>query len=334
MGRWHPLGRKRQVAYNDNQPRRLSKSTSDTDTHRFSPITMPRRYSFLFAGLLIAFVLIGLVWAGLASQGRETQQTAASAPVPITGPSLAIPAGTTLTPSVLTPQPTVAVAVNTPTPLETKPAAVTPLPRPAATLAAVAPTPEASPPATAAPTTVRVDAAGPLSLPTIQPLLIGQGRAPARLLIPALGLDTPVLPMGWHVVEDASGVRSEWDVVDNAAGHHIDSVYAGEAGNVVLSGHNNIGGAVFRTVCVIGEPGVDFGLGDEMIVQDEAGRSFVYQVEGWQRFAEEGASIAQRQTHARYLAPTDRAQLTLVTCWPPSSNTHRVVVTGVLTGMR
>jgi sortase A len=165
-------------------------------------------------------------------------------------------------------------------------------------------------------------------------LPIGQGRPPARLLIPALGLDAPVLPMGWHVVEDANGIRSEWDVVDAAAGHHIDSVFPGEAGNVVLSGHNNIGGAVFRSVCVIGEPGVDFGLGDEMIVQDEAGRNFVYRVEGWQRFAEEGASIAQRQANARYLAPTERAQLTLITCWPPTSNTHRVVVTGLLTEKR
>ncbi len=153
-----------------------------------------------------------------------------------------------------------------------------------------------------------------------------------RLLIPALQLDIPVLAMGWHVVEDANGAHSEWDVIDNAAGHHIDSVYPGEAGNVVLSGHNNIGGAVFRTLCVIGEPGVDFGLGDDMILVDEAGRRFTYQVNGWQRMPEANASLAARQENARYMAPTNDAQLTLVTCWPPTSNTHRVVVTGLLTG--
>jgi sortase A len=153
------------------------------------------------------------------------------------------------------------------------------------------------------------------------------------LRIPALGLDTPVEPMGWHVVADGDGLRSEWDLVDHAAGHHLDSVYPGEAGNVVLSGHNNIGGAVFRSVCVIGEPGVAFGLGDAMILVDEAGREFTYRVNGWHRFPEANVSLARRQENARYMAPTEHAQLTLITCWPPTSNTHRVVVTGLLTAM-
>ncbi len=139
--------------------------------------------------------------------------------------------------------------------------------------------------------------------------------------------------MGWHVVSDADGTRSEWDVIDNAAGHHVNSAYPGELGNVVLSGHNNIGGAVFRSVCVIGEPGVDFGLGDEVILVDEAGRRFTYQINGWQRFPESNAPFAGREANAKYMEPTDFAQLTLVTCWPPTSNTHRVVVTGLLTAM-
>ncbi len=179
----------------------------------------------------------------------------------------------------------------------------------------------------------RVDKAGPIVLPTIAPLPVGEGRPPIRLQIPALGLDTPVMPMGWHVVADAEGVRSEWDMVDDAAGHHLDSVYPGEAGNVVLSGHNNIGGAVFRDVCLIGEPGVAFGLGDAMILVDEAGRTFTYRVNGWHRFPEANVSLRQRQENARYMAPTKHAQLTLITCWPLTSNTHRVVVTGLLTAM-
>lgn len=177
----------------------------------------------------------------------------------------------------------------------------------------------------------RIDEAGPISLPTVAPLQLGDGRPPVRLLIPALGLDAAVEPMGWHVVSDANGTHSEWDVIDNAAGHHVNSAYPGELGNVVLSGHNNIGGAVFRSVCVIGEPGVDFGLGDKVILVDEAGRRFTYQVNGWQRFPESNASFAGREENARYMNPTDFAQLTLVTCWPPTSNTHRVIVTGLLT---
>ncbi len=179
----------------------------------------------------------------------------------------------------------------------------------------------------------RIDEAGPEAVQTVEPLAIGAGMPPTRLLIPVLGLDTPVQAMGWKVIEDAKGVRSEWEVVDFAAGHHINSAFPGEAGNVVLSGHNNIGGAVFQSVCVIGEPGVDFGLGDEMILEDYSGRRFIYQINGWRRLEEANASIAQRQENAQYLNPTTLPQLTLVTCWPPNSNTHRVVVTGLLSGM-
>ncbi|MBX7234675.1 MAG: sortase [Caldilineales bacterium] len=291
---------------------------------------MSRRYTLLFAGLFIALALVGVVWARLAWGGRDHTTPTDVAAAPTWTPTAAVV-------GVL--QPTAASAATTPAPTATAapiptltPTPFPPEPTNTPTLAGAEGA--SAPPVAATSPARRIDSAGPIPLPTIQPLPIGQGLAPVRLLIPALGLDAPVLPMGWHVVEDANGIRSEWDVVDDAAGHHIDSVFPGEAGNVVLSGHNNIGGAVFRSVCVIGEPGVDFGLGDEMILQDEAGRSFVYQVEGWQRFAEAGASIAQRQANARYLAPTARAQLTLITCWPPTSNTHRVVVTGPLTGMR
>ncbi len=227
---------------------------------------------------------------------------------------------TTATPVLATPAQvrrlTATAVMPTPTPT-----VVAPRPRPAAT-------PRAQPAARG-----RIDEAGPISLPMVAPLQPGDGRLPVRLLIPALGLDAAVEPMGWHVVSDANGTRSEWDIIDNAAGHHVNSAYPGELGNVVLSGHNNIGSAVFRSVSVIGEPGVDFGLGDKVILVDEAGRRFTYQVNGWQRFPESNASFAGREENARYMEPTDFAQLTLVTCWPPTSNTHRVIVTGLLTAM-
>ena len=175
----------------------------------------------------------------------------------------------------------------------------------------------------------RIDEIGPVAVATVAPLSPGSGLPPVRLQIPALDLDTTVRQMGWKVVD---GIN-QWDVVDNAAGHHLNSAYPGEAGNVVVSGHNNIDGAVFGDVCVIGQPGVAFGLEDEMILVDSAGRSFTYQVNGWHRLEERNASIATRQDNAGYQQQTETAQLTLVTCWPPWSNTHRVVVTGVLVEM-
>ena len=173
----------------------------------------------------------------------------------------------------------------------------------------------------------RIDAIGPVPLPTVAPLEPGDGLPPVRLQIPALSLDTPVQRMGWRVVD---GVR-QWDVVDHAAGHHFDSANAGERGNVVISGHNNIAGAVFAPVCVIGQPGVDLGLGDAVILTDAAGREFTYRIDGWRRLPERNASLSQRQENADYLQPTAYARLTLITCWPPWSNTHRVVITAALT---
>jgi sortase A len=151
-----------------------------------------------------------------------------------------------------------------------------------------------------------------------------------RIIIPALGLDAPVQPMGWRVVGD----HTEWELPDNAAGHHIDSAFPGESGNVVISGHHNIGGRVFAQISRIGEPGVAFGLGDEIILEDEVVRRFVYRVTGWRRIPEKGASPADRQENASYLIQTDSPQLTLITCWPADSNTHRVIIMAALTEIR
>ncbi|MFN3334604.1 MAG: sortase, partial [Caldilinea sp.] len=70
---------------------------------------------------------------------------------------------------------------------------------------------------------------------------------PSRLVIPAIKADMPVVELGWSTKKDSGGaIFSEWDVAEFAAGWHKNSSLPGESGNVVLSGHNNIKGAVFR----------------------------------------------------------------------------------------
>ena len=44
----------------------------------------------------------------------------------------------------------------------------------------------------------------------------------------------------------AGKIFNEWDVAAYAAGWHKNSSLPGTGGNVVMSGHNNILGAVFR----------------------------------------------------------------------------------------
>jgi len=41
---------------------------------------------------------------------------------------------------------------------------------------------------------------------------------------------------------------------------------------------------------------------------------------------EKGESLEVRQRNAQWIAPTNDVRLTLVTCWPYTNNTHRVIV--------
>ena len=155
---------------------------------------------------------------------------------------------------------------------------------------------------------------------------------PVRMAVPAIGLDIPVVEVAW-VVEERNGIRySTWETASYAAGHHVGSANPGEPGNVVLSGHHNIEGEVFREISSIGEPGARLGVGDEVILYRADGLAFVYRIVEWHRFREAGTSEEERLAHARFLEPSSEAILTLVTCWPYVSNTHRVVVVAELVG--
>ena len=170
-------------------------------------------------------------------------------------------------------------------------------------------------------------AARPTPAATVSPLPAGAGRSPVRIRIPALGLDAPVQPMTWQ----NQGDRSIWQVPENAAGHHIDSAFPGEVGNVVISGHHNMGQRVFARLSSIGEANNPLRPGDAIILQDEVGRRITYRITRWQRIPEKNAPLAIRHENASYLLPTDFPQLTLITCWPATNNTHRVIIQARLT---
>jgi LPXTG-site transpeptidase (sortase) family protein len=146
------------------------------------------------------------------------------------------------------------------------------------------------------------------------------------LRISALDLDVSVVEVGWSVMQVDGLWQSIWQTADGAAGHHRNSANPGEAGNVVISGHHNTRGEVLRALSEVGRSGNDLRPGDEVVLVAEDGRSYSYRVDNWVRFEEEGATQGQIREHARYLEPTQDARLTLVTCWPYESNTHRVVV--------
>ena len=127
------------------------------------------------------------------------------------------------------------------------------------------------------------------------------------------------MPIGWHQVAAADGsAYSEWDVASYAAGWHQNSALPGDIGNVVLSGHHNIEGAVFRYV-------VDLEPGDSISLY-EGGQAFDYVVQQTMILKDKHVPYEQRVENARWIDSFPDKRLTLVTCWPYTGNTHRVIV--------
>jgi len=140
-----------------------------------------------------------------------------------------------------------------------------------------------------------------------------------RIRAEAIDLDTSVVDVGWTLVEQSGTMTSVWETASYAAGHHVNSALPGQGSNVVLSGHHNIDGEVFRYI-------VDLEVGDQIVLENELGQSFAYRVIETLILPESGISEEQRRSNADYIAATDEELLTLVTCWPYWTNTHRVIV--------
>jgi sortase A len=170
---------------------------------------------------------------------------------------------------------------------------------------------------TPTPTPISTPTATPVPTPT--PGEVTPARTPPdRIVIPSINLDVPVVPVGWHIEEQNGQKISVWDSPDNAAGWHKTSAYPGNSGNVVLNGHNNIRGEVFRYLIDL-EPKARIRLyvGDTV---------YPYLVSEKHLLKERGEPPQVRYQNAQWIAPTQDERLTLVTCWPYTSNTHRVII--------
>jgi sortase A len=143
-------------------------------------------------------------------------------------------------------------------------------------------------------------------------------KPPDRIVIPALGLDEEVRPVGWTRVFNGSDETNVWETANYAAGFHENSASPGLAGNTVISGHNNILGAVFEDLYQL-SPGKKVHL-----VSGDRERTYV--VEESFIVQESGVGEAARLENAKWIAPTQDERLTLVSCYPPWGNTHRAIV--------
>lgn len=147
-----------------------------------------------------------------------------------------------------------------------------------------------------------------------------QGLPPVLLRIPAISLELPITPMGW-VVTEANGQRTtQWIVPLDTVGWHVNSAGAGGTGNTILSGHQSSGEAVFAPLAL-----GDITVGQEVQLVDEQGAVFVYRItEISDPIPIVGATEEDNALAQTYTAPTDVAQLTLITGWPDFTTTHRI----------
>ncbi len=135
------------------------------------------------------------------------------------------------------------------------------------------------------------------------PIPIPGPEQATRIVIPAIDVDAPVV--------EGDG----WEELKMGVGHHIGSANPGERGNMVVSGHNDVFGEVFRHLG---------GLmpGDEIIV---------YAEETPYRYLVREKRIVQPD-EVSVMEPVTKATMTLITCYPYLIDTHRLVVIAELEG--
>jgi sortase (surface protein transpeptidase) len=186
--------------------------------------------------------------------------------------------------------------------------------------------PATPPPDTATPVS---DNTPPGDVTEVDPYPQEQTTGPVRLQIPEIGLDVPVIAMGWRV-DIIEGQRTTiWDIPLNEAGWHINSMGAGGMGNTIISGHQANGAAVFAPLAL-----GDVAAGQEVLLTDGDGITFVYRIsEVTDHIPIIGATAEETAQAATYFAPSDTAKLTLVTGWPDFTTTHRVFAVAEFVGV-
>jgi sortase A len=140
-----------------------------------------------------------------------------------------------------------------------------------------------------------------------------------RLEIPAIGVKAPIQSVGLIELEEEGQRYRQWQVPnDYVVGWHTSSAALGAAGNTVLNGHNNVHGAVFRNL-------VELELGDEIIAYED-GQAYRYLVAHREVVEEKDQPLEVRLDNAKWMFPTADERLTLISCWPDTGASHRVIV--------
>jgi LPXTG-site transpeptidase (sortase) family protein len=163
-------------------------------------------------------------------------------------------------------------------------------------------------------------------LPTITPSPSPTASPPP---LPAIRLSIPIIDVNASIQDiiptekiSSDGVkRLTWEPLAFAVAHLSSSGHPGEGRNIVLIGHNNTEGEVFRCLDQL-------HIGDQVTLFT-AEKVFEYQVQ--KRFiipylGSEADGDTMLQT---YTAPQSSEIVTIISCWPYFTNAHRIIIIAV-----
>lgn len=150
----------------------------------------------------------------------------------------------------------------------------------------------------------------------------GEQPRPAHVIIPAIDLESNVIDL--NIMWD--GETSEWETANRAVGFHVGSATPGEIGNTVMSGHVNSPfageGSIFARLDEIAPLLRRGEIVDIMVMA--GGDVFLYRATDTTVVLPEDVEVFDY---------SDTPTLSLVTCAPATTYSHRFIVNATLVGV-
>jgi LPXTG-site transpeptidase (sortase) family protein len=143
---------------------------------------------------------------------------------------------------------------------------------------------------------------------------------PVRISIPTIDLTADIINATQKEIVQGEKTYIQWSAPDEfAVGWHFTSSFLGVPGNTVLNGHHNVFGKVFEHLDQLVS-------GDEIFIYGNDLHIYEYVVSNTMILAERDVSLDERLENARWILPSEDERITLITCWPYFSNTHRLII--------